>query len=523
LLKDIENYGSIQHRQGNFSPAEYMERSGDRGDRSMKKSSIAVILSFLSIPLFGCTAIMSPLMRAVDRNDLKAAKELIEKGVDIREVDSACQWHTHVGSFSKKCTPLMHAAEYGRNDMLKMLLDKGVDVNERVEDYTALAWAASSGEVESAKILLDRGADISGSLAHAVYGGKFDVARLLIDKGANVNEKGRNWTGWSVLDEAARMGHANIVKLLIEKGADADASITQFEGLSLQYPNDASYKAALHLVKKYSMKQEPARQQASIDRPAATKVEIPSSDVDRPTYKLPERTHNFAVVVGIEKYSDLPDASYAERDAVSMRDHLVAMGFPMRNIMLLTGQRATRSGISKNLETWLPNNVKEDSSVFFYYSGHGAPEPLSGEAYLVPFDGDPGYLAETGYPLSRLYRKLGELKIRRVVTVLDSCFSGVGGRSVLAKGARPLVMTAQSRPLPPNVIALTATQGAQISTSSDARKHGLLTYYYLKALNEGIMDIEEIYGYLKPKVENDARSLNVNQSPSLQRGSEAQR
>ncbi len=501
-----------------FSPDEYGKTRRQR-DRSMKKVSVAVILSLLTIPLFGCTAIMSPLMRAVDRNDLNAAKELIEKGADIREVDSACRWHTHVGSFSKKCTPLMHAAEYGRNDILKMLLDKGVDINERVEGYTALAWAASSGEVEAAKILLDRGADISGALADAVYGGKFEVAKLLIDRGADVNGKGRNWTTWSVLDEAARMGHANIVKLLIENGADADASITRFEGLSLQYPNDANYKAALHLVKKYSVKQEPARQQASIDKSAAKNVEIFSSDVDRPAYKLPERTHNFAVVIGIEKYSDLPDASYAERDAVSMRDHLAAMGFPMRNIILLTGQRATRSGISKNLETWLPNNIKEDSSVFFYYSGHGAPDPLSGEAYLVPFDGDPNYLAETGYPLSRLYEKLGELKVRRVTAVLDSCFSGVGGRSVLAKGARPLVMTTQSKSLAPGTVALTATQGAQISTSSDAKKHGLLTYYYLKALNEGIMDIEEIYGYLKPRVENDARSLNVNQSPSLQRGS----
>ncbi|HOI17919.1 MAG TPA: ankyrin repeat domain-containing protein, partial [Geobacteraceae bacterium] len=117
----------------------------------MKKVSVAVILSLLTIPLFGCTAIRSPLMRVVDRNDLNAAKELIEKGADIREVDSACRWHTHVGSFSKKCTPLMHAAEYGRNDILKMLLDKGVDINERVEGYTALAWAAAGGEVEAAR------------------------------------------------------------------------------------------------------------------------------------------------------------------------------------------------------------------------------------------------------------------------------------------------------------------------------------------------------------------------------------
>ncbi len=51
------------------------------------------------------------------------------------------------------------------------------------------------------------------------------------------------------------------------------------------------------------------------------------------------------------------------------------------------------------------------------------------------------------------------------------------------------------------------------------RGHGLLTYYYLKALNSGKMDMDSIYKFLKPKVEDEARSLNIQQSPSLQKGS----
>ena len=242
------------------------------------------------------------------------------------------------------------------------------------------------------------------------------------------------------------------------------------------------------------------------------------SDVDRPTYKISESENKFAIVIGIEKYSELPEARYAERDALVIRDHLVAMGYPMRNTILLTGQKATRSGISKNLETWLLNNINHNSTVFFYYSGHGAPDPTSGQAYIVPFNCDPNYLGETGYSLSRLYQKLGELNVRNVIIVLDSCFSGAGDRSVIAKGARPLVMNIQTKPLSSSMIVLWATQGSQISTSSTRKGHGLLTYYYLKALNEGNTDIDIIYNYLKPKVEDEARSLNVNQSPSLQKG-----
>ena len=82
----------------------------------------------------------------------------------------------------------------------------------------------------------------------------------------------------------------------------------------------------------------------------------------------------------------------------------------------------------------------------------------------------------------------------------------------------PPVKSSQSKPLPSSLVVLSATQGSQISTSSNSTDHGLLKYYYLKALNDGNTDIDDISNYLKPRVEDEARSLNVNQSPSLQGG-----
>jgi uncharacterized caspase-like protein len=133
----------------------------------------------------------------------------------------------------------------------------------------------------------------------------------------------------------------------------------------------------------------------------------------------------------------------------------------------------------------------------------------------VPFDGDPNYLEDTGYPLKRLYEKLGKLQVSEVAVVLDSCFSGAGGRSVLAKGARPLVMMTTSTVLPPNIAVLSATQGSQISTSSSEKGHGVFTYYFLKALKDGKKTLAEIYEYIKPNVEDEAKALNVQQSPSI--------
>lgn len=234
-----------------------------------------------------------------------------------------------------------------------------------------------------------------------------------------------------------------------------------------------------------------------------------------PDFKLMPRPNDLAIIIGIENYQGLPKSDYSKSDAGIMKDYLKALGFQERNIDFVTDEKATKSKIETVIEGWLPNKVKKDSRIIVYYSGHGAPEPKTGDAYIVPYDGDPNYLEITGYPLKRLYDKLGKLQVAEVIVLLDSCFSGAGGRSVLAKGARPLVMMTEGLVLSQNMAVLSATQGTQISTSSPEKGHGVFTYYFLKALKEGKKDIAEIYEYIKPLVEDDAKQLNVQQSPSI--------
>jgi hypothetical protein len=254
-------------------------------------------------------------------------------------------------------------------------------------------------------------------------------------------------------------------------------------------------------------------------KPAA---KAPVSDVDTPLYQEEERPDDYAVVVGIEKYPDLPAAQYAERDAQAMRDHLVALGYPPRNVILLTGARASRASLAKNLDSWLPNHVTKDSTVFFYYSGHGAPEAGSGLAYLMPVDGDPQYLKDTAYPVKMVYQKLGALKAKRVIVALDSCFSGAGGRSVLAAGTRPLVTKVDTGMAAGRIVSLSASGSDEISGMAAAQGHGLFTYYMLKGLNGAAADaagrvtVRALYDYLSPLVQDAARRDNRSQTPQLQ-------
>ena len=256
---------------------------------------------------------------------------------------------------------------------------------------------------------------------------------------------------------------------------------------------------------------------AAVSAPAAQ----PSSDADTPSYRKPPNIDDFAVVVGVEKYNGLPDASYAERDAKAVYEHLVALGYPRRNIALLTGAQATRTGLVKNIEAWLPQNINERSSVVFYYSGHGAPDPTGGTAYLVPSDGDPQYLEETAYPVKRLYEKLSALKAKRVLVAMDSCFSGAGGRSVLAKGTRPLVGKIDLGSVGGKVVSLTASSSSQISGTEEAQGHGLFTYYLLRGLNgeakdaSGGVTVKSLHAYLAPLVQDTAKRVNRDQTPQL--------
>jgi uncharacterized caspase-like protein len=172
----------------------------------------------------------------------------------------------------------------------------------------------------------------------------------------------------------------------------------------------------------------------------------------------------------------------------------------------------------------LQNRVEKDGTVFVYYSGHGAPNPKSGEAFLVPYDGDPTFLDATAYPLKRLYESLGKLPAKEIVVVLDACFSGAGGRSVIAKGMRPVGLSVENPVLASgNTLVLAASAGDQISSTYEQKGHGLLTYFFLKGLQgeadqnkDDAIELKELYSYLKPQVERVARrEFNNEQTPQL--------
>lgn len=264
-------------------------------------------------------------------------------------------------------------------------------------------------------------------------------------------------------------------------------------------------------------------QQAAV----SAKLPVMQSDVDTVTIARPSVKKNaYAVVVGIEGYREnLPKADFAAHDAKLMGEYLIkVLGYPEENVVVRLNEKATRTDLEKYVESWLVNHVEKDSSVFIYFSGHGAPDPKTSNAYLVPYDGDPAFIDKTGYPLKRLYEYLGKLPAKEVVVVLDSCFSGTGGRSVIAEGTRPMLLSIENPVLTGGrTVVLAASSGSQVSSAYKEKGHGLLTYFVLKGLRgeadqnkDGNIDLSELFEYAKPQIERTARrEFNNEQTPQL--------
>ena len=89
----------------------------------------------------------------------------------------------------------------------------------------------------------------------------------------------------------------------------------------------------------------------------------------------------------------------------------------------------------------------------------------------------------------------------------------------MMEGARPAIAKLDDPTLASRHMAvLAASDGTQISTSSKEKRHGVFTYYFLKALQEGNRDLASIYDYVNPKVQDEAKMQNVTQVPSVRPG-----
>lgn len=382
--------------------------------------------------------------------------------------------------------------------------------------------------------ILDRpgngGEDVDNILANAVTFDCVACARAVLKSGAKATP--------DRLAAAALGGHEEMARLLIAAGADPATAMAVVHGRTQRWRGGSGVtpeiaQRANDLFKKLERERDAAGEAAPPPVPAlppqAAAPAAAGSAPIAPAFHEDKRPDDYALVVGVEAGEGMPPAAFAERDAASAAEFFKALGVPASHVALLSGARATRATLAKYAEGWLADEADRNSTVYFYFAGRGEADPKDGQAYLLPCDGDPLYPELTGYPLQRLYEKLGDLKAKRAVILLDAGFSGTGARSALARGAKPAAGKAEAgfNSADGKVALLSAADAGQEAGVDDARGHGLFTAALLDGLNADAKDssgqatLKALFDFAKPRTMDGARRAGKVQTPLYQSGGSA--
>ena len=254
------------------------------------------------------------------------------------------------------------------------------------------------------------------------------------------------------------------------------------------------------------------------------------ADVDIPPKTLTNNPDALAVVIGVESYQYVPDATYAFNDAEVFREYLAeTMGMRRQRIKLATNNKATQAEFNKLLgpNGWLARNIsKGKSDVVVYFSGHGIASPDTKSSGLLPHDVDPNY--SVGLRTTKLYQDLAAMGAKSVTVFLDACFTGQTRDSeMLIANARPIIVKPSAVSIPESVTVISAASGSQISGALQEKEHGLFTYYLLRGLGgdadankDKSINISELTLFVSARVQEQAALNGREQTPEIQGSSD---
>ena len=254
-------------------------------------------------------------------------------------------------------------------------------------------------------------------------------------------------------------------------------------------------------------------------------VTVGNSDVDIniPSTKA-EHPNTFAFLIGNENYQQIASVPFALHDARMMKQYCYqTLGIPATNIRVYEdatfGKMLACIRDIKSIAEAYNGNI----DIIFYYAGHGVPDEASKSAYLLPVDAD-GTQPETCYPVSRLYHTLGELGANSVIVFMDACFSGSQRGEGMLASARGVALKAKPDAPQGKMVTLTAATGDETAFPYTEQKHGMFTYYVLKALQDskGKITLGDLADYVQTQVKQ--RSVVINkksQTPTVNASPEA--
>ena len=219
------------------------------------------------------------------------------------------------------------------------------------------------------------------------------------------------------------------------------------------------------------------------------------------------RPHTYLVSIGIGAYRDqhISTRKFASLDAEMVASYFQSLGgLPAANVRLLQDWKALRPDIDEALLDWLPPHMNKDAIVIVYFAGVAMVSP-TGDTFLVPYEGTASTTSRL-YSLKDLEVGLARLKAKQTVFIFDGLVLRLGPEAK-AKTTIPQWGAGGT-----STIHLISPSGLGSGLEDERHRHGLFTYYLLRALRgdadtnrDGEVTIGEVTSFVSQKVAWAAR------------------
>ncbi|GAA4232649.1 hypothetical protein GCM10022254_33120 [Actinomadura meridiana] len=206
-----------------------------------------------------------------------------------------------------------------------------------------------------------------------------------------------------------------------------------------------------------------------------------------------------ALVIGIDRYSAprIRPLTCAVNDALEISKRLESAGF---EVVTLTNENATQKAIEGELDGGLDDRTAdEDDPVLVYWAGHGLTDLRDAErewsTFLLPFDADVERPMSTALAVQHVWALLNRLRTRRLLVLLDTCFSGAFAGDGFGRGfalgdtrGAPALTDDFLKMEGHGRIVVTACGPNQVAREDPKQGHGHFTRALLSVLDRGAAD-----------------------------------
>ena len=200
-----------------------------------------------------------------------------------------------------------------------------------------------------------------------------------------------------------------------------------------------------------------------------------------------------ALIIAISNYDNLPQEKqlpFCKNDGEEIYQILQKQGYEIPDDWKLIG-RVTSDQLKKAIFDFFRKRADSKDTLLFYFSGHGIPDG-HGRHYLVPTDIEIDLPDYYGFRFSELEDQANKSPAKKIITILDCCFSGAAGITMgreedIAKSARSAIERSFKEGDGKSVLASSSSSSAdQISYKMrGGEPYNLFTYCLLEGLKGG--------------------------------------